>query len=94
MIRLILLGLNTVEFNYYPFMINLDKCNGSSNVVNDLSTKIFVPSNTKDINVKVFNVIKKINEAKTSVKHDSCDCKCKFNSTTCNSNQKWNNDAC
>ena len=23
--------------------------------------------------------------------HISCDCKCKFNSTTWNSNQKWNN---
>ena len=24
-------------------------------------------------------------------KHISCDCKCKFNSTTCKSKQKWNN---
>ena len=24
----------------------------------------------------------------------SCDCKCKFNSTICNSNQKWNNKTC
>ena len=31
------------------------------------------------------------NEAKTTTKHVSCDCKCKFNSTTYNSNQKWNN---
>ena len=23
--------------------------------------------------------------------HISCDCKCKSNSTTCNSKQKWNN---
>ena len=34
------------------------------------------------------------NEAKTMTKHISCDCKCKFNSTTCNSNQKWNNKTC
>ena len=26
------------------------------------------------------------------VKHISCNCKCKFNSTTCNPNQKWNNE--
>ena len=26
--------------------------------------------------------------------HISCDFKCKFNSTTCNSNQKWNNKSC
>ena len=36
----------------------------------------------------------KINTAKTMVKLISCDCKCKFLSTTCNSNQKWNNQAC
>ena len=26
--------------------------------------------------------------------HISCDCKCKINSTTNNSNQKWNNKTC
>ena len=31
------------------------------------------------------------NEAKTMVRHISCDCKCKFNSATCNLSQKWNN---
>ena len=31
------------------------------------------------------------NEVKTVTKHILFDCKCKFNSTTCNSNQKWNN---
>ena len=30
-------------------------------------------------------------EAKAMAKHISCDCKCKFNSATCDSNQKWNN---
>ena len=33
-------------------------------------------------------------EAKTMTEHFSCDCKCKFNSTTCSSNQKWNNKSC
>ena len=30
------------------------------------------------------------NEAKLMAKHISCECKFKFNSRTCNSNQKWN----
>ena len=64
-------------------MINLDKCNGCCNAVFDLSTKICVPSETKDVNVEVFNMIRKVNEANTLVKHISCDCKCKFSSTTC-----------
>ena len=60
-------------------MINLDKCNGSCNV---LSRKIYVPKGRKD------------NEANTMIKHISCDCKCKCNSTTCNSSKKWNNKTC
>ena len=39
-------------------------------------------------------MITKINEVKTLVKHISCDCKCKFNSATRNTNQKWNNGTC
>ena len=56
--------------------------------------KKYVLSKTKDVNVKVFNMITKMNESKTLVKHISCDCKYKFNSVTCNSNQKLNNDKC
>ena len=33
-------------------------------------------------------------EGKTTTQHISCDCKCKFNRITCNSNQKWNNKTC
>ena len=50
----------------------------------------YVLKKTKDINVKVFNMITNKNEAKAMTKHISCDFKCKFNSTTCNSYQKWN----
>ena len=39
-------------------------------------------------------MITRINEAKTPIKHISCDCKLKFNSKTCNSNQKWNSETC
>ena len=35
-----------------------------------------------------------INETRTLIKHISCDCKCQFDSTTSNSNQKWNNERC
>ena len=34
------------------------------------------------------------NKAKAMIKHKSSDCKCKFNSITCNWNQKWNNKIC
>ena len=34
-----LIDLNPVELNYFPFMISLDKCNGSCNAADDLSMK-------------------------------------------------------
>ena len=49
-------------------MIILNKCNGSCNVVDDLSTKICVPNKTKDIDVKVFDMITIIYESKALVK--------------------------
>ena len=55
------------------------KCSESCNV---LSPKICFPKKTKCINI--FNI--------TIEKHISCDGKC--NSTTCNSNKKWNNITC
>ena len=34
------------------------------------------------------------NEANAMKEHISCDCKCKFNTSMCNSNQKLNNETC
>ena len=47
-----------------------------------------VAKETKDINVKAFNLVTNKNEAKAMTEHVSCDCKCKFNSTVSNSNKK------
>ena len=86
-----LIDLNPVEPKYYPFIITLDKCTGSCDAS---SPKVCVPKETKDINVKAFNMIANKNEPKTMTKHTSCDCNCNFNSTTCNSNQKLNSKTC
>ena len=69
-------------------MISVGKFSGSCNAASDLSSKIYVPSKTKKANVKITNIIENRNEAKTLIKHIPCDCKCKFDSKTCNSNKK------
>ena len=91
MVRPTLIDTNPVKLKYYPFMISLNECTG---ICNALSLKPCVPKETKDINVKTFNMMTNKNEAKVMTEHISCDCKCKFNSTTCSSNQKWNNITC
>ena len=66
-------------------MISLDKYSGSCNV---LSRKICISKETKDKNLEAFNIITKKSETTAMTEHISCDCKCKFKSTICNSNQK------
>ena len=68
--RLNLINLNYVELKNYPFIVSLDKRNGGCNV---LSPKICVPEKTKDINIRVFNLITNKNETKTMTKHVSCE---------------------
>ena len=48
MTRPTLIDLNPVELNRYSFMISLDKCNESSNVVDNLSTNVCFPSKIKE----------------------------------------------
>ena len=91
MVRPTLIDKNPNELKYHPFMISLNKCTGSCNV---LSPEISVSKERKDIYVKAFNMITNKNETKATAQHILCDWKCKLNSTTCNSNQKWNNKTC
>ena len=34
---------------YYPFSVNLDRCMGSCNSLNDLSNKVCVPNRIEDL---------------------------------------------
>ena len=98
--RSTLIDLNPVELKYYPFMVSLDKCSGSCNSFDDLSTRIFAPSKTKDVNLKVFNMITNRNGAKTLVNIFHVIVNGNFNSATCSSNQtcknvyNWNPSTC
>lgn len=42
----------------------------------------------------LFRIATKVIERKTLVKHISCNCKCKLDTTTRNSSQKWSNRTC
>ena len=61
------------EFQYYPFLVKLDRCFGSCNTVIDLSNKICIPNKIGKLNLTVFNMITGINESKTLTKCLSCE---------------------
>ena len=79
---------------YYPFAVDLGRRMESCNTLNDLSGKLHVPDEKKDLNLIDFNMITGINKSKILKKHISSKCACKFDSRKCNSNQKWNNETC
>ena len=47
---------------YYPLGVNLGRCTGSCNILNDLSNRVSVPNKTEDLNLRIFNMI-------TGIKH-------------------------
>ena len=76
----------TQGLRYYPFAVNLDRCTGNCNTLNDLSNRICVANKIEDLNLHVFNMIKGVNESKMLTKHVSFEWKCKFDGRKCNSN--------
>ena len=36
------------EFHYYPLAVELDRCTGSCNTINDLSDKVCAPNKSED----------------------------------------------
>ena len=41
------------ELCYYPFAVNLDKCAGRCNTLDDLSSRVCVPNEMEDLNLHV-----------------------------------------
>ena len=70
---------------FYPYSIKVNKCSESCNTINDPFAKLCVPDIVKNINVKVFNLMARINETRQIVWHETCKCICRLTSAVCNS---------
>ena len=70
------INVNSNNPIFYPFSIKTSKCSGNCNNINPY-TKICVPDVIKDLNVKVFNLMSRTNEARFIEWHETCKCKCK-----------------
>ena len=65
----------------------MNKCSGDYNTINDPMVKLCVPDVVKDLNVKVFNMMARINETRKVVWHETCKCVCRLTSAICNDKQ-------
>ena len=61
-------------------MVSLDTCDKIRNTLGDLPDRIYVTNKKKAVNLKVFNMITRINESKSSMKHISSNYKYRIDS--------------
>ena len=82
------------EALFYPYNVQINKCSGSCNTLDNPISKICVPKIIKNVNMKVYNFLIRLNETRNVLWHESCKCVCRLNSSVCNSKQIWNSDTC
>ena len=63
---------------FYPFSIEIDRCSGNCNSINDPYARICIPDVVKNINVKVFNLMSLTNETRSIKSHETCKCICRL----------------
>ena len=88
-----IINVNSNNPIFYPFSIKT-KCSGSSNNTNDPYEKNCVPNVTKDLNVKVFNLMSRTNEARHIKLHKTCKCQFRLDAIVCKNKQRWTKDKC
>ena len=86
--------LNKNEPAFYTYSIKVKKFSGDCNNINDPMAKLCVPDIVRDINIKVFNLLSRINETRKIVWHETCKCVCRLTSAICNDRQEWNENKC
>ena len=56
--------------------------------------RLYVPNIIRNINVKAYKFLMRLNETRSVLGHEICKCICRLNSSVCNSKQIWNSDTC
>ena len=59
-----IININSNKPLFYPYTIKIDKFSGSCNNINDPYSKMCVSNVVKNINIKVFNLMSRTNEAR------------------------------
>ena len=66
----------------------MDSGDGNCNIIKNPLGRIYISNKMKDVNLKVFNMTKGINESRALAKYISCECRCEFDGRKCNLRQK------
>ena len=75
------------EALFYRYNVLVNKCSGSCNTLDNPMARLCVPNIIKNVNMKVYNFLMRLNETRNLLRHESCKCICRLNSSVCNSKQ-------
>ena len=68
------------EALFCPYNVLVSKCSGSCNTLDDPMSKICVPNIIKNVIMKVYNFLMRLNETRNVLWHESCKCVCRLDS--------------
>ena len=77
-VRLAIININSNEPLFYPYSVLVNKCSGSCNNINDPYSELCVPDVIEEMNIKVFNLMSRINEKRHVSWYEICACKCRL----------------
>ena len=83
-----IVNVNIDEPVFFPFSIEISKCSGSCNNINDPYAKLCVPDVVKNINLKVFNLKSRTNETRHVKWHETCKYKYRLGASIFNNKKK------
>ena len=75
-VRSKIINVDSNEPSFYLCNVKISKCSGSCNNIKNPYPKLCVPDVSKNINLKVFNLISKASKTRYIKWHETCRCKC------------------
>ena len=91
-----ILGVNegVGEALFYLYNLQVNKCSGCCNMLDNPMAKLCVPGIVKRVNMRVHNFLMRLIETRNVLWHKSRKCACKLNSSVRNKKQIWNSNIC
>ena len=65
------------EALFYPYNVLVNKCSGICNMLDDPMARLCIPNIIKNVNMKVYNFLVRLNETRNVLWHESCKCVCR-----------------
>ena len=76
------------EYMTYPYSIKVNRCNGNCNNITNPYSRVCVPDISKNVTLKIFDLMTLTNKTKQIIIHESCNCICRLDPFVCSNKQK------